>query len=341
LNITPKDKFKVLVIAEIGVNHNGSLTLAKELVDQAKECGADVAKFQTFNAERLVTETASKAQYQIENTNSGGSQFEMLKSLELREQEFEDLFNYCSSKKIEFLSTPFDKEDLIFLNNLGMKRIKIPSGEITNPFLLEEAGKSRKEVILSTGMANLKEIREALNLLIKNGCSKQEVTILHCNTEYPTPLEDVNLNAMNTIRDEFKVKVGYSDHTSGIEVPIAAVSMGASIIEKHFTLDKKMDGPDHLASLNPQEFSLMAKGIRSIETALGSREKNPSKSEKKNILIARRSIVAFRDITKGEKFSLENICFKRPGGGINPMHFETLLGKEAKKNYSRDELIEA
>ena len=329
----------VFIIAEAGVNHNGSLKLAKKLVDKAKEAGVDAVKFQTFKVENLVSKSAKKAKYQVENMGSDESQYEMIKKLELGFDEFKELKNYCDKKEIMFLSTPFDDESIEFLNNLGVEIFKIPSGEITNLPYLRKIGLLKKKVILSTGMSDLGEVEYALDILMKAGTKKENITILHANTEYPTPMEDVNLKAMQTIACAFGVKVGYSDHTLGIEVPIAAVAMGASVIEKHFTLDKNMVGPDHKASLEPYELETMVKAIRNIEKALGDGIKKPSKSESKNIEIARKSIVAKRDIKKGEKFTEENLTIKRPGNGISPMRWDEILGQIASRDYKEDELI--
>jgi len=279
---------KVFVIAEAGVNHNGDINLAKKLIDKAVEAGVNAIKFQTFKAENLVSKNAKKAKYQVENTGSNESQYEMLKKLELSFKDFEELKKYCDEKGIMFLSTPFDEESIEFLDKLGLEIFKIPSGEITNLPYLRKIGSLKKRVILSTGMADLGEIEDALDVLIKSGTRKEEITILHANTEYPTPFEDVNLKAMQTIACAFKIDVGYSDHTLGIEVPIAAVAMGAKVIEKHFTLDKTLPGPDHKASLEPDELKAMVKAIRNIEVALGYGIKRPSKSEAKNKVVARK-----------------------------------------------------
>jgi N,N'-diacetyllegionaminate synthase len=329
----------VFIIAEAGVNHNGSLQLAKKLVDKAKEAGADAVKFQTFKAENLVSKSAKKAKYQVENMGSDESQYEMIKKLELGFDEFKELKNYCDKKEIMFLSTPFDDESIEFLDKLGLEIFKIPSGEITNLPYLRKIGLLKKKVILSTGMSDLGEVEDALDVLISAGTKKENIIVLHANTEYPTPFEDVNLKAIQTIACAFGVKVGYSDHTLGIEVPIAAVAMGASVIEKHFTLDKNMVGPDHKASLEPYELEPMVKAIRNIEKALGDGIKKPSKSESKNIEIVRKSIVAKRDIKKGEKFTEENLSIKRPGNGISPMRWDEILGQIARKDYKEDELI--
>ena len=334
--MTPK---KVYIIAEAGVNHNGSLKLAKQLIDIASCAGIDAVKFQSFKASNLVSENAKKAEYQKETTNQHESQFDMLKKLELKKETHLELIKYSKEKNIEFLSTPFDLESIDLLDDLGLNIFKIPSGEITNLPYLRKIGSLKKEVILSTGMSNLQEIKDALDILIESGTQKDNITILHANTEYPTPYEDVNLNAMRTISKEFNIKVGYSDHTLGIEVPIAAVAMGATIIEKHFTIDKTLDGPDHKASLDSDELKAMVCGIRNIENALGNGIKQASKSESKNICIVRKSIVASKDIKKGEIFTEKNITTKRPGNGISPMKWDDIVGSIATKNYIKDELI--
>ncbi len=329
---------KVLVIAEAGVNHNGQFELAKKLVDVAKSAGADIVKFQTFKAENLVTKLAQRAEYQIENTKSNDNQFSMLKSLELKPEEYIQLQSYCNFIGIAFLSTPFDSDSIAFLKTLDMPFWKIPSGEITNYPYLRQLAQTGKPVVLSTGMSTLAEIQTAVALLKRFGTP--EITLLHCNTEYPTPMEDVNLSAMATIAKATGLPVGYSDHTQGIEVPIAAVAMGATVIEKHFTLDKTMDGPDHKASLAPEELTAMVAAIRHIEKAVGTGEKRPSPSEEKNIAIARKSIVAKRAIAKGEAFTEGNLTTKRPGTGLSPMLWETVLGQRATRDYTEDELIE-
>jgi N,N'-diacetyllegionaminate synthase len=331
---------KTFIIAEAGVNHNGSIEIAKKMIEVAKECGADAIKFQTFKAEKVISKYAPKAEYQKQTTGEADSQLEMVKKLELSFDDFIALKEYCDKLNIMFLSTPFDFESIDFLNDLGLEIFKIPSGEITNLPYLEKIGKLGKKVILSTGMADLGEIEDALDILTSCGTKKEDITILHCNTEYPTPYEDVNLLAMLTIKEAFKVKVGYSDHTLGIEVPIAAVSLGASVIEKHFTLDKNMEGPDHKASLEPHELKAMIDAIRNIEKSLGNGIKKPSKSELKNKDIARKSIVAKREIKKGEVFTEDNITVKRPGNGISPMRWYEVLGKVASRDYKEDELIE-
>lgn len=325
---------KVFIIAEAGVNHNGSLELAKKLVDKALEAGVDCIKFQTFKSENLVSMSAQMAEYQKENLGKDESQYKMLKELEISFEEFKELKEYCKEKNIMFLSTPFDLESCDFLNDLDMKIFKIPSGEITNLPYLRKINSFGKKVILSTGMANLNEIQDALNVL--KDC---EVSLLHCTTEYPCPYDNVNLNAIDTLRKEFKLEVGYSDHTQGIEVPIAAVAKGATIIEKHFTLDRNMEGPDHKASLEPNELKQMVTSIRNIEKAFGNGIKEPQESEKKNIEIARKSIVAKINIKKGEIFTEHNITTKRPGSGISPMKWDCIIGKTATKDYQEDELI--
>jgi N,N'-diacetyllegionaminate synthase len=326
---------KVFIIAEAGVNHNGSLELAKQLVDVAKLANCDAVKFQTFIAENLVSKIAKKAEYQIKNTEkSAESQLEMVKKLELSFDDFRQLKSYCEQKEIMFLSTPFDHESIDFLASIGVEIFKIPSGEITNLPYLRKINSLQREVILSTGMANMEEIAAALKLL--KDCKK--ITVLHANTEYPTPMQDVNLLAMQTIAKEFNVAVGYSDHTAGIEVPVAAVALGAKIIEKHFTLDKNLPGQIK-ASLEPDELKKMVEAIRNIESALGSKIKAPSNSEQKNIAIARKSLVAKCAIKKGDVFSEKNLTAKRPGNGISPMRFDEFIGQVASKDYDEDELI--
>lgn len=329
---------KIFIIAEAGVNHNGSIELAKKLVDAAALAGADAVKFQTFKAEKLVCKNAQKAKYQMETTDKTESQFDMLKKLELTVDMHEQLISYCNKKGIMFLSTPFDIDSLDFLVQCGVNIIKIPSGEITNYPYLRAVGRTGKKVIISSGMSTLEEVRDAIKVLKDNG--SKEITVLHCNTEYPTPYMDVNLKAMLTMRDELKTDVGYSDHTQGIEVPIAAAALGATVIEKHFTLDKEMEGPDHKASLEPNELRAMVEAIRNIEIALGDGKKSPSESEKKNISIARKSIVAKRVVLEGEIFSEDNLTAKRPGTGISPMMWNEIIGQKAKRNFRADELIE-
>jgi len=329
----------VFIIAEAGVNHNGSIELAYKLIDAAIESGANAVKFQTFQAENFIIRDTEKAEYQKQNDNSNESQFDMLKKLELSVDDHKNLIDYCNIKGITFLSYPFDIESINLLTELNLKIFKIPSGEITNLPYLRHIGSFNKEVILSTGMSNLKEIGEALKILINAGTSKEKITVLHANTMYPTPMKDVNLMAMQTIRDKFDVSVGYSDHTLGIEVDIAAVALGATVIEKHFTLDKKMDGPDHLASLDASELKSMVAAIRNIELALGSKVKDLTDSEKPNIEIARKSIVAKTKIKKSEVFSNENLTTKRPGSGISPMKWDSIIGKAAKRDYNLDDFL--
>ena len=329
---------KVFIIAEAGVNHNGDINNAKKLIDVAARAGADAVKFQTFKAENIVCKNAEKAEYQKNTTGEEENQFSMLKKLELTEEMHQELQAYCLEKNIMFLSTPFDLESIDYLDKEGIKIMKIPSGEITNyPYLIKMA-KTCKPIIVSTGMAELNEVEEAVTILRDNGA--KDITVLHCNTEYPTPYADVNLKAMLTLKDKLDLKVGYSDHTMGIEVPIAAVAMGATVIEKHFTLDKNMDGPDHKASLEPEELEAMIRSIRNIENALGDGIKSPSLSEKKNIDIVRKSIVAKKVILKGEIFTEDNLTVKRPGNGLSPMYWNELIGKMASKDYEIDEMIE-
>lgn len=332
---------KVLIIAEAGVNHNGDFNLAKKLIDVAVDAGVDFIKFQTFKAESLVTKEAKKAEYQIENTNdSKENQLQMLKKLELSNSKHEKLIEYCNHKNISFFSTAFDLDSLKYLHDLGLKIVKIPSGEITNLPYLRMAASLFKKVIISTGMCKMNEINEALQVFYKAGFSRESITILHCNTEYPTPMKDVNLKAMLAIQNYFDVNVGYSDHTLGIEVPIAAVALGAKIIEKHFTLDRNLSGPDHIASLEPHELKSMVDAIRNIELAIsGSGIKEPSVSEKRNILIARKSIVAKTKIFKGEQFTELNITSKRPGTGISPMRWDAVIGSRACQDFNEDDLI--
>jgi len=330
---------KVFIIAEAGVNHNGSIEVAKKLIDVAASSGADAVKFQTFKACNLVSKNAKKAQYQQQTTNKEETLFCMIKKLELDLDTHKKLLAYCKIKNIMFLSTPFDIDSIDLLNDLGLEIFKIPSGEITNLPYLRHIGKLRKKVILSTGMANIGEIEDALDILINAGTKKENITVLHANTEYPTPMEDVNLKAMLTIGKTFDVAFGYSDHTLGIEVDIAAVALGASCIEKHFTLDKTMQGPDHKASLEPNELKAMVSAIRNIELALGSSIKKPSKSESKNKNIVRKSIVAKCDIKKGDILSEDNLAIKRPGNGISPMRWDEIIRSVALKDYKEDDLI--
>lgn len=328
----------VYIIAEAGVNHNGSLALAEKLVDAAKDAGADCVKFQTFIAENIVSKNAMKADYQKQQTLPEETQHDMLKKLELSFDEFRQLKDYCKSKNIEFMSTAFDSESIDFLNSLGMATWKIPSGDITNlPYLMKIAKLSRP-VILSTGMSTMEDIEAALKVLRENGSGN--ITVLHCTTEYPAPYGEVNLRAMQTIKQEFNVPVGYSDHTRGIEIPIAAVALGADIIEKHFTLDRTMEGPDHQASLEPDELKAMVRSIRNVEAALGSGIKLPAVSEKKNMAVARKSIIAKNDIKAGELFTEDNLTVKRPGSGISPMRWLEVIGMTAPRDFMKDELIE-
>lgn len=328
----------VLIIAEAGVNHNGSIEIAKKLIDCASIAGCDVVKFQTFKAENLAVQNASKAPYQKVTTGSDESQLDMLKKLELPYDFHKELIEYAKSKNIMFLSTPFDVESVDFLDNLGMKLFKIPSGEVTNYPVLRAIGKTGKPVILSTGNSEINEIRDSINVLKKFGTSK--ISLLHCNSEYPTPLEDVNLNAMLTLKNEFGLDVGYSDHTTGFETAIAATALGAKIYEKHFTLDRTMQGPDHKASLEPDELIKLVRFIRNTEKLLGDGKKIPSKSEIKNREVARKSIVAKCDIKAGETLTEENLTTKRPATGLSPMRWEDVLGKTAIKNFLKDDLIE-
>jgi len=331
-----------LIIAEAGVNHNGNFELAKQLVVAAAEAGADYVKFQTFKASKIVSKTAKKATYQERNINDGDdSQYAMLKQLEMSEEWHIKLIEFANEQGIQFLSTGFDHQSVDFLDQLDSPLFKIPSGEITNKPYLQHIAKKGKPVIMSTGMANMEEIKAALEVLIQNGVSKNDITVLHCNTEYPTPMEDVNLMAMISIKNTLGVKVGYSDHTQGIEVPIAAAALGATVIEKHFTLDRNLPGPDHKASLEPDELKAMVKAIRNIELAISRTGiKKPSKSEYKNIVVARKSIVAAKHIQNGELFTKDNLTVKRPGNGISPMRWDEVIGKKAKRNFQEDELIE-
>ncbi len=328
---------RVFVIAEAGVNHNGDIEIAKQLIDAASEAGADAVKFQTFQADSLVCRTAKKAEYQLETTDRTETQYDMLKKLELTPQMHRELIEHCLKRNIMFLSTPFDLESIKLLSELGMQIYKIPSGEITNLPYLREIAKQQKKIILSTGMSSMDEVKAAVNVLKNNGT--EELTLLHCNTQYPTPISDVNLLAMVKMREETGLPVGYSDHTQGIEVPIAAAALGAEVIEKHFTLDRKMEGPDHKASLEPQELMQMVVGIRKIESALGSKIKQVSESEMTNVAIVRKSIVAAANIKRGEKYTEKNITTKRPATGISPMLWDEVIGKTADRDYKVDEMI--
>ncbi len=330
-----------LIIAEAGVNHNGSLDLAFQLIEKAAEAGVDYVKFQTFNSSKLVSASASKAEYQKQSLlDDDNSQLSMLKKLELSQDDHFRLIEHCNKHKIKFLSTAFDNDSINFLNNLHLDFWKIPSGEITNLPYLRKIARCGGHVILSTGMCELHEVAAAVDILEQGGINRNNIILLHCNTQYPTPMTDVNLRAMNALQSIHCGSIGYSDHTVGIEVPIAAVALGARVIEKHFTLDKSLPGPDHRASLNPEELAQMVKSIRNIELALGNEIKTVSPSERPNIEVARKSIVAARDIKKGEIFTEENITVKRPGNGISPMKWDDVLGKIASRNFAYDSLIE-
>jgi len=331
----------VIIIAEAGVNHNGSIEMAKKLIDAACDCDVDYVKFQTTKGpEAITSKFAQMADYQKKNLNQDESQLEMLRKILLRMEDFEELNTYCGKQGVKFMSTPFDLESVDFLAGLNMDYMKIPSGEITNLPYLRKIAKLHIPVIMSSGMCTLGDIEAAMNVLTNNGLSESEISLLHCNTEYPTPFEDVNLRAMLTLKQCFGVRVGYSDHTKGVEVPIAAVAMGAEIIEKHFTLDRTLPGPDHVASLEPKELKAMTVAIRHIEKAVGTGVKKVTASEQKNIAIARKSIIAARNIKAGELFTDENLTTKRPGSGISPMRWDDVVGKTAKRNFMEDELIE-
>ena len=331
---------KTLIIAEAGVNHNGDAALARVLVAAAAGAGADIVKFQTFNADRLVTKAAAKADYQRGATPADETQHAMLRKLELSTAMHEELLEQCRKHGIEFFSTAFDTDSLSYLLELGMRRLKIPSGEITNLPLLRRIGASGLPVILSTGMSTLGEIEAAIDVLEKAGTDRNDLTVLHCNTEYPVPMAEVNLLAMHSIREAFGVKVGFSDHTEGIEIAIAAVAMGATLIEKHFTMDRGLPGPDHRASVDPGQFAQMVRAIRNVEVAMGDGIKRPSPSEIHNRPIARKSLVAARPIAAGELFSAENLAVKRPGTGVSPMRLDELTGKAARRAFDTDELID-
>lgn len=329
----------VQVIAEAGVNYNGRIELAKEMVYIAKECGADVIKFQTAKAELVMSKYAEKADYQKKATGVAENQLEMCRKLFLPYEDFAELSGLCKQVGIGFLSTPFEIESINFLHELGMDMWKIPSGEITNLPYLEEIGRFGQKIILSTGMSNLQEVEDAVKVLLSAGAIKEDITLLHCTTEYPAPYSDVNLNAMLTLKNKFGMKVGYSDHTQGIVIPIAAVSMGAEIIEKHFTLDKNMEGPDHKASLEPEELKEMISAIRKVEIAFGDGDKAPQPSEIKNIPVARKSIIAKQAIKRGQLFTEENLTTKRPGNGISPMKWYDVLGTKAIRDFAEDDLV--
>jgi N,N'-diacetyllegionaminate synthase len=331
---------RTLIIAEAGVNHNGDIKLAKQLIDVAADAGADYVKFQTFSADRIVTKSADKAEYQKQSSDSSESQYEMLKKLELSVEMHLELIEHCEHRSIKFLSTGFDIQSVDLLVGLGLNLIKIPSGEITNLPFLRYIGSLGLPVILSSGMSTMKEIDDALSILEQTGLRRDKTTVLHCTTEYPTPMDEVNLRAMNNIRNTLGVAVGYSDHTVGVEVSIAAVALGASVIEKHFTIDRSLPGPDQKASLEPIELGAMVKAIRNVEVALGSDVKEPSISEIKNIQVARKSILAGRRIEAGEILSASNLVVKRPGDGISPMHWDYLIGQIASREYLPDEKID-
>ncbi|MDA8692821.1 N-acetylneuraminate synthase [Saprospiraceae bacterium] len=330
---------RTLIIAEAGVNHNGSIEIAKQLIDCAAEAGVDYVKFQTFKADKLVSRSAKKASYQVENTGSDDSQYEMIKKLELDEEKHNILIEYCNQKGIKFLSTAFDHDSIDLLEELGIDLFKVPSGEITNKPFLQKIASKNKPIILSTGMSNIGEIEDALDVLYESGTDRNSITILHCNTEYPTPMDDVNLSAMNTIGEAFKVDIGYSDHTLGIEIPIAAVAIGAVCIEKHFTLDRSMEGPDHRASLEPPELKEMVRSIRNIELALGNGIKKASASEMKNIIVARKSIHTSRILKKGHVITKSDLIMKRPGNGVSPMDIDLIIGHTIKEDIKEDSMI--
>jgi N,N'-diacetyllegionaminate synthase len=330
---------RVMIIAEAGVNHNGDLALAKKLIDAASDAGADFVKFQTFKAEKIASRQAEKAEYQKKTTGKEESQLSMLKKLELSDQDHRELMDYCRQKSIAFLSTPFDLDSIDLLKGMGITLGKIPSGEITNLPYLQKMARNFDTLVMSTGMADMQEIEAAINLILATGFSKNKLTVLHCTTEYPTPFEEVNLKAMQTIRDRFGVSVGYSDHTPGIEVPVAAVALGACLIEKHFTLDRNMEGPDHKASLEPAELKAMISAIRHIEQALGSSEKKPSLSEVKNKMVARKSIVAARNLEPGHIIQADDLTTKRPGTGISPMEIPQIIGKKISQPIQEDQLL--
>jgi N,N'-diacetyllegionaminate synthase len=329
----------IFIIAEAGVNHNGSLLLAKKMVDAAAKAGADAVKFQAFKTEELVSAGAPKADYQKKRTVVKESQYQMIKKLELGRREHQILSCYCVKRKIVFLSSPFDLHSITMLDNMGLKIFKIPSGELTNLPYLRKIGALKKRVILSSGMAYLPEVKKAVEILINAGTKRESIVVLHCTTEYPAPVEEVNLKAMLTIGNKLRVMIGYSDHTQGIEIAVAAAAIGARVIEKHFTLSRKLKGPDHAASLEPRELAAMVRAIRNVEAALGDGIKRPSPSEKKNVSIARKSIVAALPIFKGERFSERNITVKRPGTGLSPMSWDRVIGQRACANFRKDDFI--
>tara|TARA_A100001388_G_scaffold277565_1_gene269523 strand:- start:4451 stop:5452 length:1002 start_codon:yes stop_codon:yes gene_type:complete len=329
---------RVLIIAEVGVNHNGDIRIAKDLIKISAEVGADIVKFQTFKSEKLVTNNARKANYQVDS-NLGETQLEMLEKLELDNNQIDELIKCAKKNKIEFLSTAFDMDSLDYLIKLNLKRFKIPSGEITNLPYLRKIGEQKKPTILSTGMADMDEINKAVSTLLNSGLSRNLLTIMHCTSEYPAPFDEVNLSALNSLKKDLNLNIGYSDHTIGMEVAIASVALGASVIEKHITLDSSMSGPDHLSSMEPGKFSRMVSSIRNIELSMGDGVKKPTKSEIKNKLVVRKSIYASKDIKKGTVFSENNITIKRPEGGISPMEWDNVIGEKAKKDFLKDEII--
>ncbi len=335
-----KEFNNIFIIAEAGVNHNGDIKLAFKLVDAAAEAGADAVKFQSFKASALVTKTAAKAEYQKELTGARESQLDMIKRLELSEDQQRELFTYCRSKGIQFLSSAFDQKSAEFLNMLGLEIFKIPSGEITNLPYLRTIGRFGKKVILSTGMSTLGEVETAIDILVQSGTKREHITLLHCTSEYPAPFDEVNLQAMLSLKNAFKLPVGYSDHTKGIEIPIAAAALGAQVIEKHFTLNRELPGPDHKASLEPDELQNMVTAIRHVQQALGNGVKCPSAAELKNREVVRKSIVAKQAIKKGEVFTVHNITVKRPGNGLTPLRWDETLGRIASRDFAEDELIE-
>jgi N,N'-diacetyllegionaminate synthase len=340
IHLKEEAKMHTIIIAEAGVNHNGSIDLAKKLIDGATEAGADFIKFQTFNAEKIVGKYALKAEYQHNESDHDNTQFSMLKKLELNKEAHLELIAHCNLRGIKFFSTAFDSESIELLSSLNIELFKIPSGEITNKPFLQQIASKGKPVIMSTGLANLEEVRQALNILLNGGLKKEDITLLHCTTAYPAPMDDVNLKAMQTLETEFNIKVGYSDHTKGIEIPIAAVALGATVVEKHITLDRNLPGPDHKASIEIDELKKMIRSIRNVEKALGKGIKEPAKSELKNTEAVRKSIVAARAIIKNEKLSSENLTIKRPGNGISPMLWDEVIGKTAIRDFNEDEAIE-
>lgn len=330
---------KIFIIAEAGVNHNGSVSIAKKMIDAAAKAGADAVKFQTFRAEELATRRAPKAKYQQESEKLHETQYAMLKKMELSAHDHKELMRYCAARNIKFLSSPFDMESIDLLNSMGLAVFKIPSGEITNLPYLKKIGALRKKVILSTGMADFREVKKAVEILLSAGTSRRDITVMHCTTEYPAPFKEANLRAIVTLKNKLKMRIGYSDHTEGVEAAIAASALGASVIEKHFTLDRCMAGPDHKASIEPDELEKFVKAIRNIELALGNGIKRSSASESRNRMIVRKSIVAKRPIRRGEAFTDDNIAAKRPSGGISPMNWKKVLGRTARKDFKRDEAI--